>query len=130
MANEETMIETPAEPTMYEYTFILKGKRTYTTRAESEEQAKQHYEESIFNGSPIIDIIESEIAPPLPIDSGLIEHKSTRVNKEDSYESLEKKKAEFAKMFAEASKQKIDGATDNVAAEVVEKKTTKKKKSA
>lgn len=115
---------------MMRYIFILKGKKTWTTDAESEDEAKQRFEEDIFiNGNPIIDIIEQEIPEEQPIDEGLNDMRSTKVIVEKNTEYLDAKKAEFAKLFAEASKQKVDGATDNVATEVIaEKKTTKKTK--
>lgn len=124
--NEETM---EVQPTLYEYTFILKGKRTYTAQASSEDEAKQMFEESVFSQNTIIDIIESEIKESEPIQPQMSDMRSTKkiVNKDHDY--LEAKKAEFAKIFAEASKQKVEGATENVAAEEVEvKKTTKKSK--
>lgn len=115
---------------MMRYIFILKGKKTWTTDAESEEEAKQRFEEDSFiNTNPIIDIIEQEVPEDEPIDEGLNDMRSTKtiVNKDHDY--LEAKKAEFAKIFAEASKQKVEGATENVAAEEVQvKKTTKKSK--
>ena len=128
--NDEPEVTEPVR-NLYRYTFILKGKKTWTTDAETEEEAKQRFEEDIMiNSNPIIDIIENEMPEPEPVDLGYREMKSTKVIVEKGEEYLKDKKAEFAKMFAEASKQKIDGATDNVATEVVEKKTTKKKKSA
>ena len=128
--NDEPEVTEPVR-TLYRYTFILKGKKTWTTDAESEEEAKQRFEEDTFiNSNPIIDIIENEMPQPEPVDLGFREMKSTKVILEKNEEYLNDKKAQFAKMFAEASKQKVDGATENVAAEVVTavKKTTKKKK--
>lgn len=128
--NDEPETTEPVR-TLYRYTFILKGKKTWTTDAESEEEAKQRFEEDTFiNSNPIIDIIENEMPETEQVDVGYREMKSTKVILEKNEEYLNDKKAQFAKMFAEASKQKIDGATDNVAAEIAEtvKKTTKKKK--
>lgn len=115
---------------MMRYLFILKGKRTWTTDAESEEEAKQRFEEDAYiNSNPIIDIIESDI-PEVVVEPEIgTDQRSTKVIVNKDHDYLEAKKAEFAKMFAEASKQKVEGATENVAAEEVQvKKTTKKSK--
>jgi len=128
--NDEVETTEPVR-NLYRYTFILKGKKTWTTDAESEEEAKQRFEEDTFiNGNPIIDIIENELPVPEPVDLGYREMKSTKVILEKGEEYLTDQKAQFAKMFAEASKQKVDGATENVAVEIetAVKKTTKKKK--
>lgn len=116
---------------MMRYLFILKGKKTWTTDAESEEEAKQRFEEDAYiNSNPIIDIIESDIPEEVVEPEIGTDQRSTKVIVNKDYDYLEAKKAEFAKMFAEASKQTIDGATDNVVSEVVKtvKKTTKKSK--
>jgi hypothetical protein len=109
--NEETM---EVQPTLYEYTFILKGKRTYTAQAVSEDEAKQMFEESVFSQNTIIDIIESEMKESEPIQPQMSDMRSTRVVTNKDHDYLEAKKEEFAKMFAEASNQTVDGATDNV----------------
>lgn len=115
---------------MMRYLFILKGKKTWTTDAESEEEAKQRFEEDAYiNSNPIIDIIESDIPEEVVEPEIGTDQRSTKVIVNKDYDYLEAKKAEFAKMFAEASKQKVEGATENVAAEEVQvKKTTKKSK--
>ena len=122
-------MENENQPHQYRYTFILKGKKTWTTDAFNEEEAKQRFEEdNMINSNPIIDIIENEVPVSAPIDNALNDVKSTKVIVEKDQAFLASKKAEFDKMFAEASKQTIDNATANVSTAVEAVKKSRKNK--